>query len=138
MSAVGAVGRETLRRKNKFENVRIVVCTDPARIGELEIASYRVGEKAQRRRRKRGEAEALTRRGIGDFTEHGGGMRAGGAGEIARAAVESFVGEQGEGEGFFGVFRDAEAGRWNDFDSAESGRELRNDERIICAASGDD
>ena len=93
MSAVGAVGRETLRRKNKFENVRIVVCTDPARIGELEIASCRVGEKAQRRRRKRGEAEALTRRGIGDFTENGGVVRACGAGEIAGAAMEGLVSE---------------------------------------------
>jgi len=65
-------------------------------------------------------------------------VRAGGAGEIAGAVVESLVGEQGEREGFFGVFRDAQTGRWNDFDPAESGGELRENERVPCAASRDD
>ncbi len=121
VSALGAVGRKALRGKNKFEDVGIVVGADPTRIGELKIASCRVGEKAQTRRRERVEAEALTGRGIGDFTENGGGVRAGGAGEITGSVMEGFVGEQGEREGFFGVFRDAQAGRWNDFDPAESG-----------------
>jgi len=85
-----------------------------------------------------GEVWALLGRGIGDFTENGRGVRAGGAGKIAGAVVESFAGQQGKCEGFFGVLRDAQAGRWNDFDFAESGGELRNNERIFSAASGDD
>ena len=65
-------------------------------------------------------------------------MRAGGAGEIAGTVMKGFVGEQSKGEGFLGVFRDAEAGRWNDFDSAESGGKLRENERVPRAASRDD
>jgi hypothetical protein len=64
-------------------------------------------ERAQRRARGRGEVWALLGRGIADFTEYGGGVRAGGAGKIAGAVVESFVGQQGKCEGFFGVFRNA-------------------------------
>src|SRR5262245_46699406 len=51
--------------------------------------------------------ERLVRRGIGDFTEDGGAVGAGGGGNVRRTAVEGFVGEEGEGEGFFGVGGDA-------------------------------
>ena len=45
--------------------------------------------------------------GIGDFAEDGGAFRACGAWKIGGAVVEGFVGEEGEGVGFFGVFRHA-------------------------------
>src|ERR1700676_2657874 len=51
-----------------------------------------VTQRAQRRRRVRGEVCALFGRGIADFTENGRGVRAGGAGEIARAATPGFIG----------------------------------------------
>ena len=58
MSAVGAVGRKTLRGKNKFEHVGIVVGADPSRIGELEVASCGVGEKRGEFQRKQFEIDA--------------------------------------------------------------------------------
>ena len=47
---------------------------------------------------------------IGDFSEDGGAMGAGGGGEIGRAMVESFVGEESEGVGFFRLFGNVEVG----------------------------
>ena len=47
---------------------------------------------------------------IGDFTEEGGVCGAGGGGEIGRAMVESFVGEESEGVGFFRLFGNVEVG----------------------------
>ena len=44
----------------------------------------------------------------GDFTEDGGAVGAGGGGEIGGAMVKGFVGEEGEGVGFFGLFGDVE------------------------------
>src|SRR5690349_7172126 len=58
----------------------------------------------------------LAGRGIADFTEDGGLVRAGGGGEIRWAAMEGFVGEDSEGEGFFGGFGDAEGGGGEDLD----------------------
>jgi len=49
-----------------------------------------------------------------------------------------FVGEEGEGVGFFSVFGDAEMGRGENCDGGKGGGELRHDERIVSAASGDD
>ena len=46
--------------------------------------------------------------GIGNFTEDGGAGGAGGGGEVGGAMVESFVGEEGEGVGFFGRFGDTD------------------------------
>jgi hypothetical protein len=43
--AVGAVGRKPFRRKNKFENVGIVVGCYRAGVGDLEIAACGVLEK---------------------------------------------------------------------------------------------
>ena len=48
--------------------------------------------------------------GIGDFTEDGWAGGASGGGEVGRAMVEGFVGEEGEGVGFFGLFGDVEVG----------------------------
>ena len=45
----------------------------------------------------------LAGRGVGDFTEDGGAACACGGGDVGRALVECFVGEDGEGQGFFGV-----------------------------------
>ena len=56
------------------------------------------------------------RLGIGDFTEDGGAMGAGGGGEVGGAVVEGFVGEEGEGVGFFGLFGDAEFLGGEEFD----------------------
>ena len=66
----------------------------------------------------------------------GGG--AGGVGEIAGAKLPVFVGEEGEGVGFFGVFGDAELGGGEHFDGCQGGGKLRHDERIVGAATGDD
>ena len=52
----------------------------------------------------------LARWGIGDFTEDGGLFCAGGGGQIRGALMEGFVGQDGEGQGFFGVSGDAEIG----------------------------
>ena len=60
----------------------------------------RVGHPGEEEQRKRGL-------GIGDFTEDGGAGGAGGGGEVRGAVVEGFVGEEGEGVGFFGSFGDA-------------------------------
>src|SRR5713101_1594446 len=108
---------------------------------------------------KRGNFERTlsARRGIGDFTENGGGARAGGRRKIRRAAMKCFVGEKGKGESFFRVFRDsktgggehfnwvckvgrAEARPYKAFASAgtEGGRELREDQGVISAATGND
>ena len=53
----------------------------------------------------------LARRGIGDFTENGGAARAGRGRQIRWALVKGFVREEGEREGFFGIYRDTEMGR---------------------------
>src|SRR6266446_5582134 len=80
----------------------------------------------------------LARRGIRDFTENGGAARAGGGREVRRALVEGLVREKGKGEGFLGVFGNAEAGRGQDFNAGKSGGKLSEDERIVSAAAGDD
>src|SRR5882762_11962912 len=66
----------------------------------------------------------LARRGIRNFTENGGAARAGGRREVRGAPVERLVREQGEGQGFLGVFGNAEAGRGQDLDAGKSGGEL--------------
>src|SRR6476620_189368 len=50
----------------------------------------------------------LAGRGIGDFTKDGWPARAGGGGDVGGTLVPSFVGEDGEGQGFFGVGGDVE------------------------------
>src|SRR4029434_7711807 len=47
-------------------------------------------------------------RGIGDFTEDGVAACAGGCRNVGRALVEGLVGEDSEGQGFFGVGGDIE------------------------------
>ena len=49
--------------------------------------------------------DSLAVRGIGDFTKDGRAAGAGCGGDVAGALVERFVGQEGEGEGFFGVLR---------------------------------
>jgi hypothetical protein len=44
VSAIGAVGREALRRESIFEKIRIGVGADPALIGDLKISFGDVGE----------------------------------------------------------------------------------------------
>jgi len=52
--------------------------------------------------------------------------------------MEGFVGEEGEGVGFFGLFGDAEFFGGEDGDWGEGGFELAHHERIAGAAAGDD
>jgi hypothetical protein len=71
--------------------------------------------------------------------------------------VEGFVGEDGEGQGFFGVCGDVEDGGGKDFNwrrvasgewpfvpqservaRRKKGIELSEQERVLCAAAGDD
>lgn len=80
----------------------------------------------------------LARRGIGDFTENGEGVRAGGGGDISRAAMESFVGKESESKGFFGVFWNAELRRGKDLDVFQSSGELGEEKWIAGAAAGND
>jgi hypothetical protein len=54
--------------------------------------------------------------GIGDLTEDGGALCAGSGREIGGAVVEGFVGEEGEGVGFFGLFGDVEMRGLKDLD----------------------
>src|SRR6266403_1277565 len=75
---------------------------------------------------------------IGDFTEDGGASGAGGGGEVGWAAVKGFVGEEGEGVGFFGLFGDAEFFGGEEFDGSQGGFQLAHQERVACAAAGDD
>ena len=77
-------------------------------------------------------------RGIGSFTENGGAACASGAGEIAGPVMEGFIREQGERERFFRIRRDAELRRRKDFDFAQCGGKLRENQRIMRAATGDD
>lgn len=66
-------------------------------------------------------------------------MCAGGAGEIAGALMECFIGHERKGEGFFGVSGNAEGGGGKNFYAGtERGGELRHQKRIFCAAAGDD
>jgi len=58
----------------------------------------------------------LAGRAVGDFTEDGGAAGAGGGGDVGGAVVEGFVGEEGEGVGFFGLFGDVEVGGGDYFD----------------------
>ena len=52
--------------------------------------------------------------------------------------VEGFVGEEGEGVGFFGLFGDVEFFGGEDFDWRERGLELAHQKRIAGPAAGDD
>jgi len=79
-------------------------------LGKQECLSHK------RRREEKAERRGLAGRGIGDFTKDGGTAGTGGFGEIGGAVVEGFVGEEGEGIGFLGVFGDAELGGGEDFD----------------------
>ena len=80
---------------------------------------------ASERRTARNACVSLAWRGIGDFAEDSGAARTGGGGEVGRAVVERFVGEEGEGEGFFGGFGDVEVrGRKN----LDYSREVANGE----------
>jgi len=63
--------------------------------------------------------QTLTRRGIGDFTEDGRLFCSRGGGQIRGALVKSFVGQDGEGQGFFGVGGDVETRRRKNRDGDE-------------------
>lgn len=102
----------------------------------VRLGSHSLRSRVLRRRRIRGEDCALLRRGIGDFAENGWRVRAGGAGEIAGAAVECFVSEECKGEGFFGVFGNAEARRRKNFCAVQGSGELHQKKRVLCAAAG--
>ena len=65
-------------------------------------------------------------------------MGAGGGGEIGGAVVEGFVGKEGEGVGFFGLFGDVEFFGCEEFDRGQGGFQLAHQERVACAAAGDD
>lgn len=48
-------------------------------------------------------------------------MGTGGGGEAGGTAVKGFVSQEGEGEGFFGVYWNTEARGGEDFDAGEGG-----------------
>ena len=52
--------------------------------------------------------------------------------------MEGFVGEEGEGEGFFGIGGDIEVVRGDHVNFWKSRRELGEEKRILCATAGDD
>ena len=52
--------------------------------------------------------------------------------------MEGFVGHQREGEGFFGVFGNAELRRGYDLNWGQCRGELGDDQRVASAATGDD
>ena len=108
----------------------------------------RVGHPAEEEHRKRELS-------IGDFTEDGGAMCAGGGGEIGGALVEGFVGEQGEGVGFFGRFGNAKLGRSENLNATgfvkgihvrrivfcvdmHCGCQQSEQKRVVSAPTGDD
>ena len=101
-------------RKIRDEGPPVLLRSQPAKRKRKDAT-----QKAQRRRGVRRKDWELFRRGIRDFTENGGAVRAGGAGEIAGTAVPSFIGQKCESEGFFGVFRDAECRGRQDLDRGE-------------------
>ena len=88
--------------------------------------------------RGEGEGLQLTRRGIRNFTKDGGAAGSGGVGKIRRAKLPVFVGEQGKGVGFLGVFGDAKLRRGENFNWRKCGGQLGHDKRIVGATAGDD
>ncbi len=52
--------------------------------------------------------------------------------------MEGFVGEESEGEGFFGVLWYAEVRGRKDLHSGQSRGNLSHDERVVGATAGDD
>ena len=70
-------------------------------------------------------------RRVADFAKDGGRARAGGAGQVGRAAVKGLVGKNGEREGFLGVFGHAERGGWKNADTGQARLELRANQRIV-------
>ena len=52
--------------------------------------------------------------------------------------MKRFVGKQGEGVGFLGVFGNAETRRGKDFDAWKHGGKLSEDHRIMRTTSGND
>ena len=90
-----------------------------AAAGHKKEKKKNLTQSARKRGRLRRDGWALAGRGIGDFTEDGGAARASGAGEIAGAAVEGFVGEEREREGLFRVFWNAELRRGQDLDCGD-------------------
>ncbi len=87
---------------------------------------------------ERKKSKRLARWGIGDFTKDGGAACAGGGGKIRGAAVEGFVGQNGESKSFLGIFGDAQFWRADNFDLWKRGGQLREDQRVVGAAAGDD
>ena len=58
VSAVGAVGRESLGGKSKFEKIGIGVGADPALVGDLKISSGNIGEERREFERAKFEFDA--------------------------------------------------------------------------------
>lgn len=82
------------------------------------------------------DSPGLLWRGIGDFAEDGGTARAGRCGNVRRALVKGLVGEDGEGQGFFGVGRNIQRGTGHRLKVGEKRGQLAHEERILCAAAG--
>src|SRR5579872_6070125 len=80
----------------------------------------------------------LTRMGIGDFSHDCGMARAGGAGEIVGALMPGFVGEDGEGEGFFGIAGNAEFVGGNNFQRRQQRDEIGDKQGIASTSAGND
>jgi len=66
--------------------------------------------------RSTGKSGCATELGVGDFAEDGGAAGAGGGREVGGAVMESFIGHEGEGEGFFGFDGNAEVRGRGDLD----------------------
>src|SRR6266446_4770697 len=80
----------------------------------------------------------LLRRGIGDFTKDGGAACARGGGKIRGSAVEGFVSQDCESKSFLGVFGNAQLWRAHNLDLRKRCGHLRQDQRVVRAAAGDD
>src|SRR5579875_142839 len=83
-------------------------------------------------------AMVLARTGIADFPKDGRMARACGAGEIVGAPAKRFVAENSEREGFFGIGWNAESVRRNEVQQRKKRGEISNEQRIACAAAGED
>src|SRR6266568_3937042 len=82
--------------------------------------------------------ERLARRGIADFPQYGRAAGARRRGQVRWAAMKRLIRKQRKSESFFAVFGNAQARGRENFDFGKRGCELRQDERIVRAAAGDD
>src|SRR5579863_2678176 len=74
---------------------------------------------------------------MANFSEDGGMARASGAGQVVGVLLKGFVGEDGEGEGFFGVGWNAKSAGGDVFQRGQKRGEVGDQQRIAGAAPGE-